>query len=399
MQTLYRTEILRMDGGERFALLVDKRTGVPDPVAVRFGVSNLRPYSVSSGDKFLKAIGLFYEWAEENFIDLDERFGTGDLFDQDEVGSLAERLRLSKRKTVDVGGVAVPAPVIGDTHGNRVRHVADFIKWRAQRIVRNIPVSDPRVGPAGERLRLVLDQLASLATSGGAKVRLGLTEEQQQRLFRIARPDSPENPFHPETRYRNFVLLLLYWELGLRKAEPLVLKHGDVQASGRMPRIVVEPRPDDPDDPRRLPPLVKTAGRVLPTSSLLTRSLDHYLIHVRSKVRNAKRSPYVFLETEEGRPMSLSAVYDVFTVLRGRFIDDFGPDFSTHVLRHTFFDRFKRKAAELGLTDAKRRMVGNYVMGWSKTSEQDANYGRRETEESAERVLLALQSQMLDVAA
>ena len=230
METIYRTEILRMDGGERFPLLIDRRLGVPDPSAVHFTVSRLRHYSISTGMKALSAIGLFYEWAEDTAIDIDERFGSGDLFDADEVASLANTLRLSKRRMLEIDGYDLPAPVLGETHANRIRYVADFIKWRAQRIIQAIPVANPRVAPAADRLKSVIDQLSKLSTGGG-RVRLGLTTAQQAQLFEIAKPGSPKNPFHPETQHRNFVLLLLYFELGLRKAEPLVLKGSDVVTS------------------------------------------------------------------------------------------------------------------------------------------------------------------------
>lgn len=398
MKTSYRVEVLRMDGGERFPLLVVQQIGVPDPPSVRYAVSHLRPLSVNTGMKVLNAVGLFYEWAEHASINLDERFGSGDLFDSDEVASLAERLRLSKRRSVDLEGARVPLPVLGETHANRLRYVGDFIKWRSERIVQAMPLSDPRVAPAAGRLTRVVEQLNSLATRGRGRVRLGLTMDQQIRLFEIVKPDAPENPFHPATQYRNFVLMLLYWELGLRKAEPLILKGADVTTSDpHMPRIVIEPRPDDPGDSRTVPALVKTAGRVLPASLILARSLDEYMIRHRSRVPNARRTSYVFLETKHGRPMSLSAVYDVFTVLRNRFPSDFGTAFSPHVLRHTWNDRFKAQARRLGMTDAKRRSVGNYIMGWSKTSDQETNYGRRETEEAAQHILLTLQSQMLGV--
>ena len=387
-----------MDGGERFPLLIDRRLGVPDPSATRYAVSRLRSHSISTGLKALSAIGLFYEWAEDAAIDTNERFGSGNLFDTDEVSSLADNLRLSKRRRLEIDGHDLPAPVLGETHANRVRYVADYIKWRGQRTIQAIPVANPRVAPTADRLKSVLDQLLKLSTGGGGRVRLGLTAAQQARLFEIAKPGSGENPFHPETQHRNFVLLLLYFELGLRKAEPLVLNGSDVVTSDpSLPRIIVEPRPDDPQDPRRIPALVKTAGRVLPLSPLLARALDHYILQVRRLIPNSKRTPYVFLETEAGRPMSLAAVYDVFRVLRGRFPETFSCSFSTLVMRHTFNDRFKAQAKALSLGDGDQRTIGNYVMGWSKPSTQGANYGRRETEESAQRVLLALQRKMLDV--
>lgn len=355
--------------------------------------------SINTGIQSLAAIGLFYEWAKDEGIDLDERFGTGNLLNNDEVASLAERLRLSKRKTVQTKAGLVPAPILGDSHGNRLRYLGEYVRWRGEQVVQAMPVSDPRVEPASNRLTRVVEQLSSLATKGSGDVRLGLTLEQQKRLFEVVKPGGSENPFHPGTQHRNCCLLLLYFELGLRKAEPLTLKGNDLLLSGSgMPRILITPRPDDCDDLRKMPALVKTAGRTLPVSPLLARSLDTYVMEHRRLLPEAKRTRYVFLETERGHPMSLASVYDVFRVLRRRLAADFGSRFSPHVLRHTWNDRFKAEAKKAGLSNADRRTVGNYIMGWSKTSQQDSNYGLRETEESAQKILLALQNETTGLA-
>ena len=117
---------------------------------------------------------------------------------------------------MSVGGETVPSVVISNTHGNRIDWVRNFISWRARNMCQAIPVDDPRVSAVTDRLAAIERQLSSLKTTGGSRKRLRLTEEQQIRLFEIVKPGAPENPFRPETQYRNFMLLLLYLELGIR---------------------------------------------------------------------------------------------------------------------------------------------------------------------------------------
>ncbi len=106
----------------------------------------------------------------------------------------------------------------------------------------------------------------------------------------------------------------------------------------------------------------------------------------------AKKSPFIVLESRNGQPLSLASVYDMFVVTRERFPDVFPSDFSTHVLRHTWNDRFMANAHAQGLKDALARQVNNYIMGWTKTSQQSANYSQREIERQASHLLMGMLS-------
>lgn len=199
MRTSYRVKEVRMESGERFPLLLRLDTGMPVGVVCDYSLAYHRTLSINSSKQQVGAIGLLLEWADAREIDLDQRFGSGDLLSQAEVESLATCLRMSKRSTVSIGGETVPGVVIGDTHGNRMDWVRNFISWRARNMCQAIPVNDPRVSAVADRLAAIERQLGSLKTAGGSRKRLGLTEKQQIRLFEIVKPGAPENPFRAET--------------------------------------------------------------------------------------------------------------------------------------------------------------------------------------------------------
>lgn len=392
METLYRTKALRLEGGERFPLLVD-RLAVPVMEVIDYSLAYHRTLSINSGLNRVGAIGLFYEWADHYRIDLKERFGSGDLFSQAEIESLAATLGQSKRKKIKFGDREIPGTVLGDTQASRIDWVSAFLTWRATHIVQAMKISDPRVPVINQRLAQIEKQLSSLKGSGAGKVRLGLTDAQQVRLFEIVRPGSPENPFHAETQFRNFMLFLYYFELGTRKAEALVLKAHHIHLH-RDARVIIEPNPDDPDEKRNNPPLVKTAGRSLPLSKLLATTMHTYVVEHRSKTPGAKKNPYIVLESTTGRAMSLDSVYDMFVVIRDRFPEEFPADFSPHVLRHTWNDRFRAAARAAGLAPALELQINNYLMGWTKTSLQSAKYSQREIEQQASRLMFTMQQQL-----
>ncbi|MFY0108248.1 hypothetical protein ABTP98_19430, partial [Acinetobacter baumannii] len=89
------------------------------------------------------------------------------------------------------------------------------------------------------RLTETGDQIKSLCTSGKQQQKEALTDQQRQFLLEVCRPDNPLNPFKPQTRHRNFAVVLMLDELGLREGEPLVLKGvEDVHLHGSETRII-----------------------------------------------------------------------------------------------------------------------------------------------------------------
>jgi integrase len=391
----YRTEIVRLSSGERFPLLIDNRTGLPDAFATAYTLSTDRNASYSTARHHLDAIGLLYEWAEQQGIDLEQRFGSVSLFNSDEIDALSNALRLSRRPDTDV--------VIPDTHGSRIGSVAHYVKWRGQRVVSRIRFGDDRLLEAAERLRMTDEMLKEKAGSGGSKKRVALTDKQQHFLLSVIRPDAPENPFPKNVRLRNFALIMLYFELGIRRGEALILKSAHVNITGAKPRIQIFRNPNDKADPRKNEPRVKTADRILRISETLAAALDRYQTQERIRVPNYKKTSFAFISVRDGRPMALSTVYDVFVKLRKTYPGELPADFAPHILRHTCNGRFT--VAAMGgrtLNPEEQKLVKlarNYFFGWKKHSDQSDDYDRIQIERESERTLLTMQDQLMGLVA
>ncbi|MBY3755530.1 tyrosine-type recombinase/integrase [Azospirillum formosense] len=419
----YSVNNVIMEGGERFALLIDKATGLPDPFTTRYSAVFLRSKggSVNSMAKAMRAVALALEWAGTRGIDLTQRIDSGDLLTQEETTDLVNWLRLSRRKPtkaekLTAQGVkpkrravdtrnSVPDIVDAETHYARVLDVRAYIAWRVELALHRIPIASGRYRDAAQKLADWKTMIAGQVRSGKLAKKYGLPPELRARFLEIVHPDCSENPFDPAHRYRNYALLLMYYELGLRRAEALVLKTGDLRFSGNQPSLHVHRRADDPDDPRPDEPLVKTAGRLLPVGQNLRQAVETWLIRHRAdrtRYPGAKKTPYVFV-AENGRPMALRTVNDLFIRIRDRF-PEFPRNLSPHMLRHDWNDRFsdlcdaERQAQTTSpvapddrLTHAKEMALRNYLMGWKKHSERAATYTNRTTEVQAASLMLRLQ--------
>lgn len=396
----YADKVIRLSNGIRFPLLIDTSTRLPDGLVTDYSLAHHYAKPINTTCPIVDTIGMFLSWADKRRIDLEERFRSGNLFTSDEITALAQHLWARRngdpQNSTGTSETKRPQSVVGHTQATRIDRVIHFITWRTGRIVSSLSVHDPRVANINARLAAVVGQLASLKGSSVSVPRGQLTEEQATRLFQIVRPGSDDNPFHRETQLRNFFILLLYYELGPRRAEPLLVKGSHLQI-GPSSTIFLTFTPNDVADPRIDQPSLKTQPRLLPIGRVLATTAQQLLRERRSSPRTAagaKAGPFLVLDTDTGRPLSLSSVYDIFVLLRERFPDDLPPDFAAHHLRRTWNYRFSSAADAAGVDKGMVDHIRRYVMGWSKTSSQPANYNRKFIEEQAFAILLKMQDAM-----
>lgn len=391
----YRSKIHVLDGGERIPLLIDALTGLPDQFTADYSLANHRGKSIATTKQSVDAIGMCKSWARTLGIDLDHRLSSFLLFSSDELTSLAEHLSINRRPRLN--GVA--RSVVGATQASRIDHVIAYIQWRVGLIVTTLAHDDPNVSAANARLALTTEQLKGLRRSSTPRKRGQLTENQCERLFSIVRPDSDENPFRKQTRQRNYVILLAYYELGIRRCEILTLK-GRHASIGPRSTFHITYTPNDVSDPRQNPPSLKTVARLLPISKTLASAYDRLLKERRSNPRTqagAKKTEFVLLSTESGDPLSVSSIDDIFVILRERFPKDFPSNFSSHHLRRTWNYRFSKACEEAGTPDDLADQIQRYVMGWSVQSSQPSNYNQVFIEEQTFKIMISMQDALTDI--
>ena len=111
----------------------------------------------------------------------------------------------------------------------------------------------------------------------------GLTSPERTRLLEIMHPDSSENPFSDEAiKLRNYIILLLGLDMGLRRSEMLLIKTSDIHWHSR--QLAVVNLEDESLDPRRMAPQFKTNERVL----VMTDDLYDAITEYESKYRHRK---------------------------------------------------------------------------------------------------------------
>ncbi|WP_162003365.1 tyrosine-type recombinase/integrase [Microvirga tunisiensis] len=338
-------------------------------------------------------------WAAARGIDLWAKIASVDLLTTFEIENLRTALRVNYQKEVSAKTQKSPrkrrkpTTVGHSTYYNRCHMVRDFLAWHVRNVVQRIKTSDPKLPEARHRLDMFERQMVENLAKPHPREREGIDEPTQELFLEAIRPGSPLNPFQKKHQPRNYALLLLYYVTSIRRAEGMKIKGEHLIGLGSdKPSLVIVRDPDDPADPRGVEPRIKTLPREVPLSRELATALLEWVVRHRTdpnRYPGAKRTPYVFV-SRTGKPIGARTINDMFELLRKR-VPGLPDDFTTHLLRHTGNDRFSAAADAQGLKEAEEKQARNYIMGWTKNSNQGDRYTRRHTRRRAQALMTRMQ--------
>jgi integrase len=328
----------------------------------------------------LRALGLLYEWGDRTLrTDLDIRLEAGIFLDGTEIESLIAYLRCRALDEELDCSAPTEAPTLA-TLADIAPHVREFLKWVADPQARGGAGNVHPADLAAYRSRLDFAfQPAVRRQKTSSRIR-PLTAAEDAHVRELVTPLAgtsgyikqpfvfhSANPFAPETRLRNWLMYQIARELGLRRSELLALYYVDVSAV-----LNVRRRPNDPNDQRRQPAYVKRGERDMPTSRLLQAGVRAYFTTPPPRGRRGVPTPFLFVATASGAPLSVSSTDDVMKVLaRAAGISHL----SWHTFRHTWAEEV---AVDL-LADRRgddERVLGllRALGGWSSNSQTPTHY-------------------------
>jgi len=354
----------------------------------------------------LNVIRLLLLWCEENQVDLIARFQKKDFLNENEVESLTRYLQLKEEYRTEKVSSLIPRnkeairakirrteSVSNQTLYIRLSYAADYLEWLANRFLQHdsyAVITDVRelIRHMGNLLRM----RRPVRSASPRKQKRGLTQEQIDELLTVIQPGHERNPFVEEVQQRNYLIVVLLYELGMRQGELLAIRVPDLDFSRN--ELVIARRHDNPDDPRTIQPVVKTNDRRLPVNTKLIESIYNYVLSTRYPIKQARKHDFLFVVHKNGpylgSPLSIRGLNKLFKQLQ-----DASPvllaELSPHILRHTWNDRFSALADERGMDEATEEKLRSYQMGWREGSGTAATYTRRHTEQAAMKAALALQ--------
>lgn len=225
----------------------------------------------------------------------------------------------------------------------------------------------------------------------------GLTSQERTRLLDIMHPDSADNPFSDEAiRQRNYIILLLGLDMGLRRSEMLLIKTSDIRWHSR--QLAVVNLEDESLDPRTMAPQFKTHERMLKMTDDLYDAISEYESKYRSRKPHrgaslVKKHPFLLVahKRNEGGPLTIKAVDGVLSKVR-----EIAPELAhvhPHILRHdavyTMLESMREKLATLSPEDRTTQVQKTltWMFGWSPESNMPGLYGAKFWKEEADKAI------------
>lgn len=392
--------------------LVRAATGIPID-APTFWITAHRRVGSQPNTLFneLRSLMVFYLWADLRNIDIEERISGGTFFELAEIIDLVnvcgwfldDIVAALSRRSSNVSGLLDKKKVErkgvqGGEKRNRVSVIRSFLEFTTADHLSRLQSFERQWVLYRDMRQECLDKLSfhlrSIPKPSRDDVgsRQGLPSVALERVRKVIEPDNPENPFEPHVRFRNFVIVRLLLDLGIRRGELLGLLVEDCDLRGKEGFITIHRRPDNPDDVRQVPVAAKTAARKLALSPRLTEIIFEWIVHHRSKIKGARTHGFLIVALPSGVPMSPSNINKMFEGLRKR-VSDLPPDFAPHVLRHSWNDTFSEHMDKMGVSEEDEAKWRKRLMGW-RSDATAANYLRRTVERRSNEVLKEIQEKM-----
>lgn len=370
--------------GQRVPLLVQDGLAAPLPKLVPFIYVQLklRHRAYNTVAAHLRAIEAFYTYAKIRELDLDEAILACNfeaiLALLDGYAIWLQSGRQADNLVARIGTAATGAfPQIDPrTRDQYLRLLKQYLSWCATRYIPRARQNSIALANIEVVFADVADVIERRFESHIINVRpdhtryRSLKDTQLQIIRTLIRPGAAENPFPERLQLRNWLMIELLLETGMRRGELLKLYTTDINQGSQHAYVSINDREHDPRDPRAEEPALKTHGRTVGISSQLYEVYEHYIQGERRPLRDGKPMKllyrYLFI-SDRGRPLSIRALSNVLDRL---FLTielahpGLLPTLSAHDFRHTFADRFlayliEQRGHDLErATDELRRVCG-----------------------------------------
>jgi integrase len=299
-----------------------------------------------------------------------------------------KRIRMRRKAAVEeVKAVNV------STQASRIRYMADYLGFLATYMGTTLSASlrEKLALESAHALKAFRAQVPQVSKRAKLGAREGLSKEDQDRLLKVIQPDSPDNPWDRGfVRQRNWLIVVLLLATGMRRGELLGLQIRDFDQ--RLPKLRILRRADANEDPRRIQPNTKTNDREVELRPAIMRAVWNYINYHRKKIKTARKYPQLIV-ADDGLPLSSKSIDKLFAQLR-EACPGLPVKLTSHVMRHTWNERFSEQAELMGLTDAVEEKARNEQQGWTDNSKSAATYTRRYASRKGRELSLKLQEQL-----
>lgn len=411
---MFKLEILILNNGERYPILIDSVEGVPHYHATIWVTAILRPTcSVNTIRNKLYALQWLFAWERRNGRNLVEEFKQGKFLNHKDLVNLKEHFRETVHSNLE-NKKQYPkffsnSLVVSSSHQyNRMTAIAEYLDFLIKMIQfkdKNLMIEAANMIRIIRNLRPKIKSRSDVNFTHQNYLPDGLLDE----FVDLANYSNPKNPFRDKgIKKRNHLMFLLLRQLGIRKGELLSIKLSDMDLTGVKPAIIIRRVHDDLYDTRKRQAVAKTKERRLVISHEITNLIDDYIVNYRAKIPYANKHPYLFVTHKKGKfqgnPLSISSFDNVIISLMKK-VDSRYSVIHAHLFRHEWNLDFSRKVdlnnqlaqeGKAGYTEISPENEAKYRQHWMGHSSEKSSYiyNRRHIFEQATKIALMEQNEL-----
>lgn len=402
---------IRFRNGERYSLL-QRVDGLPvHEVTLYLGKYRNKGRAANTIHFVCGCLALLYRELHLARVDLLERLTKGQFLTLPELDRLVSTARYraedldegpakAKTKVIDIRRIGIRRhqkqderqPVNVQTYASRLRYIADYLSYISGYVAATLPRGERRDLDAdtARALNVFREHIPEVSKRAKLGARVGLSVEEQSRVLAVVHPESPDNPWaRGFVRKRNWLIVVILLASGMRRGELQGLQIGDIHPN--LPKLNILRRADAAEDRRIRQPNTKTSDRTVELSPSVMKALRSYLKE-RNRIKAARSIPQV-LVSEDGKALSMQAVDKLFKELRAA-IPGLPVTLTSHVMRHTWNERFSEQAEAMNLSEVAEQRARNSQQGWSDNSNTAVTYTRRYTDRKGRELALKLQEKL-----
>lgn len=382
-----------------FVSIVDDADCPIDPYVSCYLNDQLSTKSANTRLRYANELLFVLQYFSEENIDLPARVSSGVWISQKEYMRFYDRCFLNKGynyetlnvKSLDVNSKLVRnviaanqkgmARVASETLQGRVRRLRVFLVWLFEQFHDARSVDEAvhnRFTRLVSKIKLDEDGLGrNKSQKVGDPAESVISDDIFVRLLEMIMPSSPSNPFKA-SKIRNYLIVNLLAQSGIRRGALAKLKISDFNFSGTYDQIYIYRSGNDPTDPRAEKPNQKTKAHLATVDSSLMVQVKFYIDYIRVDFSRAQSHDFLLVSENDtkgtaGLPLSLKAINAIFQKISRAL----GFHVHPHMLRHKWNEIFDKEGELRGVNPALLEDVRKYAMGWSQNSTMASVYNEK----------------------
>ncbi|WP_372747172.1 tyrosine-type recombinase/integrase [Litorivivens sp.] len=393
-----------------FFSIVDEHSCPFDPYVSAY-LNTLSSYANSTQHRYGSDLLFILKYFDRKGIDLTDRLASGELLSMAEYSDFHTYCALSSYADLDLkvapifshtesktfrniiaSNIFVSSKVSSETQRGRLNRLRSYLTWLFEQFHDPFSVGE-RLDRNFQKLTMKIRQDERSLSGNKGHLNRHPTDDAIPpdvfcKLLEIIRPSSTNNPFTQRNRFRNYLIVTLLLDTGIRRGALAKLKISDLRFDRFGAALWIYADRDDVSDPRLERPNQKTKAHLAAVKPQVMEAVLFYIDRDRKLILGSEENDFVFVSNSNakgtiGQPLAAKSINEVFF----RLSKVLGYRVYPHLMRHMWNDLFDDNSDHQNFTSQQVEDARKYAMGWSANSTMTEIYNNRRIHQKVSKIM------------